>query len=296
MSVVTRSVRSMSSPPRRRPRLAALGGVGLCAALACLILVAAAIVGPLLWAVDPNQTNLIEKFAGASRAHPLGTDEFGRDLLARLLHGARLSIAGALLVVVGSTAVGLSVGVLCGALGGKVDLLLGRLVDALLSLPSLIVALGIVGVLGKSFINLLLALMLTGWPWYARLYRGFVLKERQELYVLAATALGCDRPRIAWRHIGPNIIGAALVLSTVNLGSAVLALASLSFLGLGVQPPTAEWGAMVNDARIYFQTHPWLIVAPGLAISVTVLAVNLLGDALRDATDPRQRRQRHLPS
>jgi peptide/nickel transport system permease protein len=162
-------------------------------------------------------------------------------------------------------------------------------VDGLLSLPSLVVALGVVGVFGRSFETLVLALVATSWPWYARIYRGFVLNERQEMYVLGAAALGCSPWRIAWRHISPNIVGPTLVVATVNLGNAILSLASLSFLGLGVTPPTAEWGAMVNDARLHFQSHPWLIVAPGLAISVTVVSVNLVGDALRDATDPRRR-------
>lgn len=278
--------------PRRARRagfIRRLGPSGMLALVALAAIVLAVMIGPLLWRIDPDATNLTNKHAGLSRAAPLGTDEFGRDILSRLLHGGRLSLAGAIVILAGSSGLGLALGALAGALGGRADALLSRLIDALLALPGLVVALGIVGVLGKSFANLLLALVITGWPWYARIYRGFVLREGRQPYILAASSLGATRWRIIWGHIGPNIVGPALVLATVNLGNAVLALASLSFLGLGVQPPRAEWGAMVNGARTLFQTHPWLIVAPGLAISATVFTVNILGDALRDAADPRRR-------
>lgn len=244
-------------------------------------------LGPVAWNHDPNRTDLRGRLAAPSRAHPLGTDEFGRDLLARVLHGGRRSLGGAAAVVAGATALGMVVGVAAGARGRALDAVLARTIDALLAIPPLVVALAIVGILGKSFGNLLLALVLTGWPWYARVYRSFVLRERNAEYVTAAVALGCSRTRIVWRHIGPNIVGPALVLSSVNLGNAVLGLASLSFLGLGVQPPHAEWGAMVSEARGRFDSYPWLMVAPGLAIGVTVVIANLLGDAIRDAVDPR---------
>jgi ABC-type dipeptide/oligopeptide/nickel transport system permease subunit len=182
----------------------------------------------------------------------------------------------------GCSGAGLVIGSLAGFTSGRVEALLSRMIDAFLSLPSLVVALGIVGALGKSYPMLLFALILTGWPWYARIYRNLVMRERSQLYVQAAIALGAPRSRVLWRHIGPNILGPALVVVTVNLGNAMLSLAALSFLGLGVRPPTPEWGAMVSDARFYFQTHPWLIAAPGLAICLTVLCVNILGDALRD--------------
>lgn len=244
-------------------------------------------LGPVAWSHDPSQTDLRGRLAGPSRAHPLGTDEFGRDILSRILHGGRRSLGGAVAVVGGATSLGMIVGVAAGSRGRTLDALLARTIDAFLAIPPLVIALATVGVLGKSFGNLLLALVLTGWPWYARVYRSFVLRERNAEYVTAAVALGCSRTRIMWRHIGPNIIGPALVLSSVNLGNAVLGLASLSFLGLGVQPPHAEWGAMVSEARGRFDSHPWLMVVPGLAIGVTVVIANLLGDAIRDAVDPR---------
>jgi len=276
---------------RRRPWLfRALGVEGLVAASFLALLLLAAGAGPVLWSADPDTTQLLRRFEGPSFTAPLGTDSFGRDLLARILHGARISLAGAGLIVLGETVLGMAIGLLAGAGHRHLDAVLGRLIDALLALPSLVMALAIVGVLGKSMSNLILALIITGWPWYARLYRSFAIQQRAQHYVLAAHACGCSPARIIWRHIGPNIIGPALVLSTVNLGGAILGLASLSFLGLGVQPPAAEWGAMVNDARQHFQTNPWPIVVPGAAIGVTVVAVNILGDALRDLADPHRHR------
>jgi ABC-type dipeptide/oligopeptide/nickel transport system permease subunit len=270
-----------------RARAASLGVAGLGGLGTLAIVVVLAIAGPYFWNLDAELTSLPNRFLGPSLEHPLGTDDFGRDILARLLHGARLSLAGGALVLCGSTVLGMAIGGVSASIGGKVDLVAARTIDALLSLPSLVVALGIVGVFGKSFDNLVFALVLTSWPWYARIYRGFVVKERNEVYVLAAHTLGCGPLRVAVRHIGPNIAGPALIVATVNLGNAILSLASLSFLGLGVTPPTPEWGAMVSDARFHFQSHPWLMIAPGLAISITVIAVNVAGDALRDAMDPR---------
>jgi ABC-type dipeptide/oligopeptide/nickel transport system permease subunit len=259
-------------------------------ALAVLLLLAVAVLaGPLLWRQDPESLNLTNKYAAFSADAPLGTDDFGRDILSRLLHGGRLTFIGAFLVLAGCSGVGLVLGSLAGFSGGKLDAVLSRLIDAFLCLPSLVVALGIVGVMGKSFTNLIIALVLTGWPWYARIYRSLVIRERNQPYVLAATSLGATRLRVLWRHIGPNILGPAMVVATVNLGNAMLSLASLSFLGLGVRPPIPEWGAMVSDARFHFQTHPWLIAAPGLAIAISVLSVNILGDALRDLADPSKR-------
>lgn len=277
---------------RRRSVLGALGLSGTLALVALVLATAASLLGPLAWTADPNRTQLTRKFAPPSTEAPLGRDELGRDLLARLLHGGRLSLPAALLVVVGTSGIGLLVGSAAGALGGRTDAALSRLVDGLLALPSLVVALAIVGVLGKSFVNLLLALTLAGWPWYARAYRGLVVREREQTYVLAARSIGADTGRIVARHILPNVAGPTLVLATVNLGNAILGLTALSFLGLGVQAPQAEWGAMINSARGFFDTHPWVMVAPGLAISGAVLAVNVLGDSLRDALDPRWR---HLP-
>lgn len=278
-----------AAPTDARPRGAwrQIGVVPAVSGMAAVLIALLLAFGPLAWSQDPNQTDLRGRLAGPSRAHPFGTDEFGRDLLARVLHGGRRSLGGAAAVVAGATGLGMVAGVAAASRGRTLDAFLARAIDALLAVPPLVIALAIVGILGKSFGNLLLALVLTGWPWYARVYRSFVLRERNAEYVTAAIALGCAPTRIVWRHIGPNVIGPALVLSSVNLGNAVLGLASLSFLGLGVQPPHAEWGAMVSEARGRFDSYPWLMVVPGLAIGVTVVIANLLGDAIRDAVDPR---------
>jgi len=265
--------------------LRAMGVEGSSAAAFVLLVVLATLVGPAVWVTSPEATDLNRRFEGIGLAAPLGTDAFGRGLLARVLHGGRLTLAGAVIVVLGETALVMLVGLLAGAGHRQLDAALGRLIDALLALPSLVMALAIVGILGKSFPNLIVALILTGWTWYARLYRSFAIQQRTHDYVLAAHACGCRPVRVIWRHIGPNIVGPALVLSTVNLGGAMLGLASMSFLGLGVQPPAPEWGAMVNDARQHFQTHPWPIIVPGAAISLTMIAVTLLSDTLRDLAD-----------
>ena len=272
--------------PRRRTRtLPQLSGCAALLALGALAL--AVLAGPLVWRVDPDATDLSRTFAGFSAEHPLGADELGRDILSRLLHGGRRSLGGALVVLAASLGVGLLVGALAGAAGGRTDAVLSRLIDGLLALPTLVLAFALVGVLGASFGNLLLALVLAHWPWHARICRGLVRRERGRDYALAARALGVPPARVVWRHIGPNILGPVLVRASTGLAGAILSLTALSFLGLGVQPPEAEWGAMVSGARPYFQTHPWVIAAPGLAIGATALALTLLGDALRDAADPR---------
>ena len=250
-------------------------------------IVLAALLGPVLWTADPLLTDLPVRFAGLGAAHPLGTDQFGRDLLARVLQGARLSLAGSAVVLAGCCGIGLLVGGLAGLVGGRLDRAVGRLVDALLALPSLVVALAVVGAVGRSFAHLVAALVVTGWPWYARVFRSLVIAERHEGYVLAAVSTGCRLRRIALVHVLPNILGTSVVVAAANLGGALLGLTSLSFLGLGVQPPEPEWGAMITDSRAYFQTHPWTMIVPGVAIGLTVLSVNLLGDALRDLADQR---------
>ncbi len=271
--------------------LGRMGVSGVLGAAALVCIVAGAAVGPLLWSHDPMAMDLARPFGAPSLAHPLGTDNFGRDELGRLLVGARFSIPAAAAVLLGSTAVGLIIGVSAGMAGGALDRALSRLTDALLALPSLVIALGIVGALGTSLPNLVFALVVTGWPWHARIYRAFVVAQRHSGYVESARAIGCTPFRIAYRHIGPNIAGQVVVVGATSLGGAVLSLASLSFLGLGVKPPAPEWGAMVNEARLYFQTHPWIGIAPAGAIGLTVLAANLVGDALRDLTDPRSSRR-----
>jgi len=259
-----------------------LSHTGRLALLALLALTLAALIGPGLWGQGALDQHVELRLGNPSLAHPLGTDSFGRDIFARLLMGARWSLVGAATVCLGTSALGFALGTLAAFGNRAIDAMIGRLIEALLALPGLVAALALTAVLGPSFPDLLLALIVTSWPSSARIFRALILREREAGYVEGAVALGASRWRIVLRHIMPNIFGPALVLATANFGGVILGLASLSFLGLGMQPPTPEWGRMINDARPYFQRYPWQMVAPGLCIALTVLAVNLGGDALRD--------------
>jgi peptide/nickel transport system permease protein len=257
------------------------------------VFVLAALIGQRFWTQDPLAQNPAARLLDPSLAHPLGTDTFGRDTLARLVVGARWSLIGAALVCGGITLIGFTVGAIAASGNPLIDDVIGRCIESLLAMPGLVMALALSAILGASFENLILALVVTGWPGYARLSRSLILKERNQHYVEGAVASGAGQLRIVTQHILPNVIGPAAVLATSNFGGVILGLASLSFLGLGMQPPTPEWGEMINEARGYFQSHPWQMVAPGLCIIVTVLTVNLIGDALRDTLDPRTRRAMH---
>lgn len=273
--------------PRGRSFWQRVSRSGIAGMTILLLVIVAALVGPQLWHQGPLAQNVAARLQDPTMAHPLGTDKYGRDILARLFAGARWSLAGAGIVCLGTSAVGFLIGALA-ALGNRaVDSVIGRLIESLMALPGLVTALALTAVLGPSFRNLLFALVVTSWPSYARLYRSLILKERGLGYVEGAVAAGAKPARVVFRHILPNVIGPAAVLATANFGAVILSLASLSFLGLGMQPPTPEWGVMINEARAYFQTHPWQMLAPGVCIALTVLAINLTGDALRDALDPR---------
>lgn len=222
-----------------------------------------------------------------SPGHVLGSDELGRDLLSRLIYGSRLSLSVGLVVVGIAGTLGVALGAVSGYFGGVVDTVIMRLVDVLLAFPALVLALAVVASLGPGLLNLMIVLGVIGWGDYARLVRGMVLALRDEEYVRAARVMGAGHGRILWRHILPNCLGTVVVQATFGVAAAMLAAAGLSFLGLGAQPPTAEWGAMLDAARPYLRQRPVMAIAPGLAIMVTVLAVNLAGDALRDVLDPR---------
>jgi ABC-type dipeptide/oligopeptide/nickel transport system permease subunit len=277
------------SPRHRRSRWHRLGWTGFQALGFLLLLVVVAMAGPSLWrwgALDQHMDALLQN---PSLAHPLGTDEFGRDIVARLLLGARWSLAGAATICLGTSLLGFFVAALAVSGGRKTDAVVGRIIEAMMALPGLVTALAFASILGASFVNLLFALIVTSWPWYARTYRALLLKERSALYVESAIAAGATQWRVLLRHVLPNIVGPAAVLATANFGAVILNLAGLSFLGLGMQPPTPEWGQMINEAARYFQDYPWQMIAPGLCIAATVLAINLLGDGLRDVADPRTR-------
>ena len=247
----------------------------------------AAALAPWLARHDPIQTDFSNRFAPISRAHLMGTDNVGRDVFARLLHGARLSLGMALSATLGITVVGLVLGLVAGIYGRVVETLIMRAVDVLLALPTLILALVVVGLLGQGLRNLIITIILVQWPRYARLVRGMTLKIREQDFVEAARAVGASRVRIMFRHITPNLLGPTLVFSTIDMGSTLLAVSGLSFLGFGVGPPTPEWGAMLAEARSFLDRAPQLLWWPGLAITLMVLAFNLAGDGLRDLLDPR---------
>jgi peptide/nickel transport system permease protein len=252
-----------------------------------LMTVLAALAGPWLVPYDPSTQDLPVRLAGPSLAHPFGLDELGRDVLARILSGARISLLVGLVVVSVSAIVGLVLGSVAGYFGGVIDDTISRVTDVLLAFPGILLAIALVAVLGPNLVNVVLALSVIGWVTYARLVRGQVLRTRELEFVQSARAVGAGTARILWRHVVPSTIPALLVQGTLGMAAAILSEASLSFLGLGVQPPTPSWGTMINGGRAHLLDAPHLTVFPGMAIALLVLGFNFLGDGLRDALDPR---------
>ncbi len=252
-----------------------------------LLVVLAALLAPWLARHDPTLTDFHNRFASPSRSHPFGTDNLGRDEFSRVLYGARLSLGMAVTASMGITLVGIALGLVAGMYGRVVAATIMRLADVFLALPTLILALVIVGLLGQGLRNLIITIVIVGWPSYARIVRGMTLQVRERGFVEAARALGASRARIVLRHVLPNLVGPIVVLSTLDMGRVLLAVSGLSFLGFGISPPTPEWGAMLSDAKTFLDQAPQLLVWPGLAITVMVLAFNLTGDGLRDMLDPR---------
>jgi peptide/nickel transport system permease protein len=245
-----------------------------------------AVLGPIVTPYDPAGQELPLRLGGPSASHPFGLDELGRDILARVLAGARISLAVGLIVVSISASMGTLLGAVAGYFGGRIDEIISRAIDILLAFPGLLLAIALVAVLGPSLANVILALSLIGWVGYARLVRGQVLRAREFDFVQAARALGAPTRRILMRHVVPTTLPAVTVQATLGMGAAILAEAALSFLGLGVQPPTPSWGTMLNGGRTHLLDAPHLTVFPGLAIAILVLGFNFLGDGLRDALDP----------
>lgn len=245
-----------------------------------------ALAAPLVAPADPNAQDVANRYAPMSADHLLGTDNLGRDELSRLLFGARVSLFTSLAIGAGILLIGMTVGMISGFAGGLVDGFLMRIVDVLLAFPSLLLALAVTGMLGPGLLNLAVAMTLVWWADYARLMRGLVLAARERPYIESARAVGLPGWRVALRHVLPNVISPVIVLGTLQTGRLLLALAALSFLGLGVQPPTAEWGAMLNEGKDYLASASQLMIYPGLAITITALGFNLLGDGLRDILDP----------
>jgi peptide/nickel transport system permease protein len=254
-----------------------------------VIMVLSAAIAPVLAPYDPIEQDQKASLAPPSKEHLLGTDVLGRDVLSRLLWGGRQSLRVGLLAVAIGAAAGTSLGLLAGFYGGWVGSVIMRFVDLLLALPGILLALTIVAATGPSLENLIIAVGISAIPGYARVVNGAVLNLKTRSYLEAAQAVGARDARLIVRHVLPNILAPVLVLSTVGLGNAMLVGASLSFLGLGVQPPTPEWGAMLSQGREYIFGFWWIATFPGIAILLAVIAINLLGEGLRDLLDPRLR-------
>ena len=253
------------------------------AVLTLLVLIVMAVIGPAVYRVDPHTMDLSIIGIGPTAIHPLGTDESGRDLLARLLAGARVSLTVGLLAMVLAVGLGTAIGTVAGFAGGWVDAVLMRLTDASLAVPALFVVILVLTFMGPSVFTLLCAIGATSWMGAARVVRGELRMLREQPFVEAARALGAPRLTIMMRHMLPSIVPTVLVAASVGVPSAILMESALSFLGLGVQPPAASWGNMLSGAQTYLTSYPWLALYPGLLILLTVLSVNTIGDALRNA-------------
>ncbi len=279
----------IASGSRRRRRWAALvqepgTALGLFLVVSLLL---AGLLAPWLPLDDPTEISLPDRLLPPSAGNLMGTDHLGRDTFSRIVHGARMTLLAAAITLALSMTIALAVGILSGYHGGWPDTALMGIVDLLLAFPSLILAVAVAGALGPGLFNVLLAAGAVWWVGHARIIRGVTLGVRQMEYVTAARAAGAGNIRIILRHISPNILGPIIVIASLDMGWIILGIAGLNFLGLGAQPPTPEWGAMLNDARPHLQTAPRLLLLPGAAIFVAVLGFNLLGDGLRDLLDPR---------
>jgi len=254
------------------------------------ILVLVAIFAPEIAPYNPIKVRLRDALLPPSRVHLFGTDGLGRDVFSRFVHGARVSLRVGLLSVLVISGIGVPLGALAGYMGGKADTLIMRVGDMFLAFPNLVLALAIAAALGGGIETVIIAIAAPAWPWYARLVRGLTLSAREEQYVEAAEAIGCGRLRVLFKHILPNTIGPVIVQVSMSMGYAILTAAALGFIGIGAQPPTPEWGLMVSVGRIHFMDQPWVSTFPGLAIMITVLGYQLMGDGLRDILDPQTRR------
>lgn len=253
-----------------------------------LLIVLIAVCAPLISPYDPYESQIQNSLLPPSAEHYFGTDKLGRDIFTRILYGVRISITMALIVVIISGGLGTLIGVISAYVGGKVDNVIMRLTDVFLAFPGIVLAIAIAGVLGGSAVNAVLAVVIVGWTKYARLARSLTLKVKQQDYLSAAITSGTRPIAMIQRHILPNIIPIIIITAALDIGALMMELAGLSFLGFGAQPPTPEWGLMLNEGRQLIQTAPWLMIFPGLAIALVVSVFNLWGDSLRDILDPRK--------
>jgi ABC-type dipeptide/oligopeptide/nickel transport system permease subunit len=290
-----------SGAPARRPRRSATGRFmrrmflhpgALTGTIIFALLVIGAAVAPALAPYDWNETDVGMRLSAPSLEHFFGTDLHGRDIFSRVMAGGRYSITVGVATVVLSLVVGSLIGIALGYLGGRIDAWGTRMLDVLLGFPAIVVAIMVVSVMGVGLVNAIIAVAVAGMPRFARVVRGAVLQVREQLFVEAARALGAGDLRIMLRHLLPNVVPTLVVLGTLDLGSAILSTATLSFLGLGAQPPTPEWGSMLNSGREYMRYAPWMMIFPGLALFLAVIAVNLIGDRLSQVLDPRSKETR----
>lgn len=271
------------------------GGLPWLSMLTLLVVIVAAVGGETIAPHDPNGLDLGAAFrppAWAEKgdwAYPLGTDNLGRDILSRIIAGARVSLVSALYAIIFAGSIGGLIGMISGYFGGVVDAVIMRLVDIQLSIPSLALALVIAAVFGADFSTVIVVIIVTYWTWYARIVRGEILSLKERDYVALAKVAGCGTATIFFRHLLPNIMNTLLVLATLQVGQVIIFEASLSFLGLGIQAPDVSWGLMLSDARNYLTNAWWAITMPGIAIMLTCLAANMVGDWLRDTFDPKRR-------
>ena len=266
-----------------KTRLAVFGALAL-------LLIVCSFFSEYLTPYDPYLQNLDIAKQPPTRAHPLGTDRYGRDMLSRVIAGSRASIFSTLLLVAVITALGTAVGVTCGWVGGLTDTVLMRISDVFLAFPGLVFALAVAGSLGGGLQNAIIALAAISWPKYARIARSQTLSQKESQWMKAVRLSGSGTGKIIWGHILPNILGPILVTSMLDIGTMMMELAALSFLGLGAKPPIPEWGSMMSDTRSLMTTSPWITFSPGIAIFLSVMIFNLLGDTIRDYADPKSRR------
>ena len=264
-------------------RGAAVGGVIF------LLIIIVAIIAPVLAPYDPIKLNVVDSLQSPNSRHWLGTDQFGRDILSRIIYGSRISVAMGVVAVTISVVGGSVLGLVSGYFRGVTDMLVSRLVDVMLGFPGILLALVVIAVLGTNLSSAMIAVGVSGMPIFIRVVRGSTLSAREYQYVEAARVVGCGNFRILFRHVMPNVAAPIIVLATLGIPSAIIAGAALSFLGLGIKPPTADWGEMLSNGRSFMSSAWWLSTFPGLALMVMVMAINLFGDGLRDALDPRMK-------
>lgn len=258
-----------------------------------VLMVLAALAAPLLTPHEPNQQDLRNKLAppawqsGGSWDHPLGTDHLGRDMLARILYGSRTSLSVGFLATLATAIIGVLLGIVSGYFGGIVDTVISRLVDIQMAFPSILLALAVTVMLGASFRNLVIVLAVTSWVMFSRIVRADVFSLRHREFIEAARAIGAGHMRIMRLHVAPNLVGTVMVVLALTIARVVIAEASLSFLGVGIQPPNASWGGMLSEGRDYLSVAWWISTMPGIALMIAVIGVSLLGDAMRDVLDPR---------